>query len=424
MKKYLFFFALAALAFASCKKTDVEGDGGPARDLEATLTITNDLSNVVFAEPVDIAGTAESSEAIDGCTLVSVKKSGDTYTEVGESQTGNVDGKNITAQFFVDSKEITDIKVTLTAGNAARSFYFPVGEVTGELKGHVYYNETASLVANSKILNHENTPDTYPEENTGAGSDVKSFFAMHGVVVNGTMEHLVSYNDLIPVDGKNMSMSFINVFENTKENKVLGTQRGYTFYYCKNFTSGTIGRHCDVYPMGNHFLNKDNADNFEWELVKGSWAGESYDEARYKAIDKLFMSISEPKTPLEEMKAFWQLGEIQRIYDNATLGEENNPTNLDLGYLLRVWSDAGPTATKQPNENLRAGDYFICRSTRGTVDDPIYYYGLIQVLRLPETVLNDTNASGYNCISEETAQEMFMKPVYLNIKCQFEVPAE
>lgn len=425
MKKYLFFFALAALAFASCKKTDVEGDGGPARDLEATLTITNDLSNVVFAEPVDIAGTAESSEAIDGCTLVSVKKSGDTYTEVGESQTGNVDGKNITAQFFVDSKEITDIKVTLTAGNAARSFYFPVGKVTGELKGHVYINVTAQFMADNKVATHENDPETYPEANTGAGSDTKSFFSMHGVEIDGQLEHILSLNQLRAVDGKNGSFCFLNVLENTAKTTptYIGSQRGYMFSNLKasQLGGGTTGRQCDIYEVNGHGIKDANVDiNFTMKYVRGSWAGEDYHADIYTFVDKLFLEIQAADTPLKEMKAFWQLSQIQKTLDNATLGEEDEPTSLGGQNYVRKWVNAGDKATSALEEVFRAGDYIIIRSQRGTVEEPVYYYGIMQVLN----IYDDSKAFVNGRLDVEKTYDLFMKPMYLSIKTQFEVPAE
>lgn len=420
MKKYLFLFVIAAAAFASCKKTDVES-GGQIKDLEATLTITNDLSTVVFAEPVDITGTAESSATIDGCTLVSVKKSGETYTEVGEMQTGTVDGNNITAQFFVDSKEITDIKVTLTAGNAARSFYFPVGEVTGELKGRVYINETAQFMADNKVATHENDPETYPEVNTGAGSDTKSFFSMHGVEIDGQLEHILSLNQLRAVDGKNGSFCFLNVLENTAKTTptYIGSQRGYMFSNLKasQLGGGTTGRQCDIYEVNGHGIKDENVDiNFTMKYVRGSWAGEDYHADVYTFVDKLFLDIQGADTPLEEMKAFWQLSQIQKTLDNATLGEEDEPTSLGGQNYVRKWVNAGDKATAELEEVFRAGDYIIIRSQRGSA----YYYGIMQV----QSIYDDSKTFVEGRIDKDKAYDLFMKPMYLSIKTQFEIPAE
>lgn len=424
MRKYLLFFALAAVALVSCKKENGE-DSGVVKDLEATLSIETDLSALVYAEPVDIKGTAESSEAIDGCTLISVKKSGDTYTEVGESQSGTVDGKTVTAQFFVDSKEITDVKITLTAGNAARSFYFPVGEVTGELKGHVYINDVAQLMADNKVATHENDPETYPEANTGAGSDTKSFFSMHGVEIDGQLEHILSLNQLRAVDGYNGSFCFLNVLENTAKPTVtyIGSQRGYMFSNLKatQIGGGTTGRQCDIYEVNGHGIKDANVDiNFTMKYVRGSWAGDNYHADLYTFVDKLFLDIKEADTPMKEMKAFWQLSQIQKTLDNATLGEENEPTSLGGQNYVRKWVNAGNTATAALEEVFRAGDYIIIRSQRGTADNPKYYYGIMQIYN----VYDDSNTFVDGRIDAEKAYDLFMKPITLCIKSQFEIPEE
>lgn len=431
MKKYLFCAAIAAAALVSCNK-DKGGDSNGVKELDATFIMTTELASVVYAEPVEIVGTAASESVLDGCTLVAVKKSGETYTEVGEAQEGKIDGDKLTAQFFTDSKEMTDIAVTLKSGNAQKTFYCPVGEVTGELKGHVYYNETASLTMDALVKNHLTSPDIYPEEGTGAGSQTKSFFCMHGIKVNGERKHIVCLDELRAVEGQNFSMGYGNCWKGTDKPEsamaFLGNP-GPLFYYGKEWTtSGSIGRQCDGYEVGGHKINPANTDvEFRWEIVKGSWAGESYNEAKYKQIDRLFTSIKEPDNATEEMKAYWQLGEIQRELDNSTLFNENEPTSLKLGNLLRVWTNAKDNKDVEPSENLRAGDYFIIRSKRGDAETGYrYYYGLIQIVQLPDVSIawTGTNKGGFACFGNDDLDKLFGKNCYMSIKSQFEIPAE
>ncbi len=215
MKKYLLCLAIAAVAFASCNKDNGTNGGNKVKDLEATFKMETGLASLVYAEPVDIVGAAASEARLDGCTLVAVKKSGETYIEVGEAQDGKVDGDRIAAQFFADSKEMTDIAVTLKAGNAQKTFYCPVGEVTGELKGTVWMNDAVALYADAKVATHDNDPENYPVEGTGAGSDTKSFFSMHGVKIGDRVEHVLSLDQMRAVDGLNGSMCFLNCLQNT-----------------------------------------------------------------------------------------------------------------------------------------------------------------------------------------------------------------
>lgn len=424
MKKYLSCLAIALAVLVSCKKDDNKGNG--VKELDATFTVTTNLTSLVFAEPVEINGTVMSEASIDGCSLIAVKKSGDKYIEVGEAQEGDIDGSNVKALFFADSKEMTDIAVTLKAGTSQKTFYLPVGKVTGKLKGHVYLNDAAQFMADNKVATHENDAKTYPEANTGAGSDTKSFFSMHGVKIDGKLEHILSLNQLRKVNGKNGSFCFLNVLENTAKqpDKIayIGSQRGYMFSSLKKsqLAGGTTGRQCDVYEVDGHGIKDENIDiNFKMKYVRGSWAGKHYHEDLFKTVDDIFLKVKEADTPLKEMKAFWELSRIQRELDNITLGAEE-PKSLGGNTYVRKWVNAGDKATSPLEEVFRPGDYIVLRSERGTVEEPVFYYGIMQVVK----IYDDSKTFVNGRIDKNKASDLFMKPMYLNIKCQFEVPAE
>lgn len=417
MKKFLFSLAVISLAVISCKKTETTPDG-PA-SLDATMELTTELGSLVYAEPVTVSATVTSASTIDGFTFTAVKKSGDTYQTVGEDQDYAASSNEISGEFFCDSKEMTDIMVTVKAGNAEKSFYFPVEGVTGDVKGDVWMNDAAILYADNKVATHENDPENYPDEGTGAGSDTKSFFSMHGVEIDGTVEHILSLNQLRAVDGKNGSMCFLNCLQNTSNNAYIGSQRGYMFSGLRKASlgGGTTGRQCDLYEVGGHAIKDENIDyDFGMKIVNGSWK-EGYDAELFTFVDKLFINIEDASTNLEKIKAFWQLSEIQRELDNATLGEENEPTNLTKNTFLRRWAEAGQSSTKPVVENFRAGDYIIISSKRGDAENPRYYYGIIQILQIYDD--KDTWIDGR--IDKDRAADLFMKPVYLDIKTQCEV---
>lgn len=417
MKKFLFSLAVISLAVISCKKTETTPDGPVS--LDATMELTTELGSLVYAEPVTVSATVTSASTIDGFTFTAVKKSGDTYQTVGEDQDYAASSNEISGEFFCDSKEMTDIMVTVKAGNAEKSFYFPVEGVTGDVKGDVWMNDAAILYADNKVATHENDPENYPVEGTGAGSDTKSFFSMHGLEIDGTVEHILSLNQLRAVDGKNGSMCFLNCLQNTSNNAYIGGQRGYMFSGLRKASlgGGTTGRQCDLYEVDGHAIKDENIDyDFGMKVVNGSWK-EGYDAELFAFVDKLFINIEAASTNLEKIKAFWQLSEIQRELDNATLGEEDNPTNLTKNTFLRRWAEAGQTSTKPVVENFRAGDYIIISSKRGDAENPRYYYGIIQILQIYDD--KDTWVDGR--IDKDLAANLFMKPVYLNIKTQCEV---
>lgn len=420
MKKTLLFAAALTMLFASCDKNN---DGKKELDAEFALETVGALT---YGEPVALTGTITSNTAIDKVVFTGAKKAEDgTFAVVGEAQEGNIDGTTASVEFFADSKDINAIEVVLSTSDAAKKFYFDAPNVTGEPKGDVYFNDSAVLYPDNKVENHENSPEKYPDEFTGAGSDTKSFFSMHGVKVGGKVEHILSLNDLLAVDGKNASFCFLNVLENTAKNITLGSQRGYMYSGMKRTSlgGGTTGRQCDIYKYGDHQIMDENVDiNFTMKYVRGSWAGKSYHPELFTAVDNIFVNLKKAETNLEKIKAFYALGEIQRKLDNSTLGVTEEPTSLGGKTYLRKWVGAGNG--KSLEEVQRAGDYIIIRSVRQSKGEetPRYYYGLIQVMMFEyDDAQTFVEKDGLRFIDPEKAMDLFMKPVYLDIKTQCEI---
>lgn len=420
MKKTLLFAAALTMLFASCDKNN---DGKKELDAEFALETVEALT---YGEPVALTGTITSNTAIDKVVFTGAKKAEDgTFAVVGEAQEGSIDGTTASVEFFADSKDINAIEVVLSTSDAAKKFYFDAPKVTGEPKGDVYFNDAAVLYPDNKVENHENSPEKYPDEFTGAGSDTKSFFSMHGVKVGGKVEHILSLNDLLAVDGKNASFCFLNVLENIAKNVVLSSQRGYMYSGMKRSSlgGGTTGRQCDIYKYGDHQIMDENVDiNFTMKYVRGSWAGKSYHPELFTAVDNIFVNLKKAETNLEKIKAFYALGEIQRKLDNSTLGVTEEPTSLGGKTYIRKWVGAGNG--KSLEEVQRAGDYIIIRSVRQAKGEetPRYYYGLIQVMMFEyDDAQTFVEKDGLRFIDPEKAKDLFMKPVYLDIKTQCEI---
>lgn len=420
MKKTLLFAAALTMLLASCDKNN---DGKKELDAEFALETVGALT---YGEPVALTGTITSNTAIDKVVFTGAKKAEDgTFAVVGEAQEGSIDGTTASVEFFADSKDINAIEVVLSTSDAAKKFYFDAPKVTGEPKGDVYFNDAAVLYPDNKVENHENSPEKYPDEFTGAGSDTKSFFSMHGVKVGGKVEHILSLNDLLAVDGKNASFCFLNVLENTAKNVVLSSQRGYMYSGMKRSSlgGGTTGRQCDIYKYGDHQIMDENVDiNFTMKYVRGSWAGKSYHPELFTAVDNIFVNLKKAETNLEKIKAFYALGEIQRKLDNSTLGVTEEPTSLGGKTYIRKWVGAGNG--KSLEEVQRAGDYIIIRSVRQAKGEetPRYYYGLIQVMMFEyDDAQTFVEKDGLRFIDPEKAKDLFMKPVYLDIKTQCEI---
>lgn len=415
MKKIILVAAIAVFAFAACNKDNGNENGGGNTVLEATFELSGEIGDLTYGEPVAVEGTLTSASPIDAVSFTGVDDEGNA---VGEEQKYEASGTEISGEFFPDTKDMTQLQVTLYSGDAKASFNFPTGTVTGDAKGDVYINNTAQFMADTLVFTHENSPELFPEENTGNGSDTKSFFSMHGVEIDGQVEHILSLNQLRSVDGQNASFVFCNVLQNTANKATIGSQRGYAFQYAYNLSGGTIGRQCDAYEVNGHAIVPDNTDrNFGFSLVRGSWY-EGYDADFYTAIDRIFVNIGEANTNYEKLKAFWQLGELQRTYDNATLGEENEPTSITTQTYLRHYLDAGTSKAGDARENFRAGDYIIIRSQRGTAENPEYYYGIMQIRQIPDiTGVLDANGD----FDPELTPSLFLKPFYLDIKTQCEI---
>ena len=421
MKKTLFAVAAMALLAVSCNK---ESGKDQVKPLDATFTLTTELSEALpYGQPTELSGTAVTSATLDSYTLTAVKKSGEAYVAVGEAQVFAATGNEMSVDFFADSKEMTDIEVVLAAGNQQAKFYFPA-TAAGELKGTFWMDDAVVMKAAPKIGTNDNDPENYPVAGTGAGSDLPSFFSMRGANVNGEVKHILSLNDAREVGGVDVSMAWVNVLENTQKNIVLGGQRGLMFVRCNSLTAGTVGRQCDVYEVGGKKIDTGKTDNeFGLSAIRGSWSGDRYDEEEYKFVDKLFLDINKAETNLEKMKAFWALYQIQNVLDNATLGVEENPTNLSNKNLYRRYVDAGETSDKVAiTEEFRAGDYFIIRTNAGTADAPQYIYGIIQVLQLPDDAytftLESDKVPGKMCMDKVKTAELFEKPAYFSIKTQ------
>lgn len=420
MKKTLLFAAALTMLLASCDKNN---DGKKELDAEFALETVEALT---YGEPVALTGTITSNTAIDKVVFTGAKKAEDgTFAVVGEAQEGSIDGTTASVEFFADSKDINAIEVVLSTSDASKKFYFDAPKVTGEPKGDVYFNDAAVLYPDNKVENHENSPEKYPEEFTGAGSDTKSFFSMHGVKVGGKVEHILSLNDLLAVDGKNASFCFLNVLQNTEKNITLGKHRGYMYSGMKRTSlgGGTTGRQCDCYRYGDHQIMDENVDiDFTMKYVRGSWAGKSYHPELFTAVDNIFVSLKKAETNLEKIKAFYALGEIQRKLDNSTLGVTEEPTSLGGKTYIRKWVNAGNG--KGLEEVQRAGDYIIIRSVRQAEGEetPRYYYGLIQVMMFEyDDAQTFVEKDGLRFIDPEKAMDLFMKPVYLDIKTQCEI---
>ena len=422
MKKTLFALAAMALVAVSCNKEG--GDDTKTTPLDATFTLTTELTEALpYGQPTTLEGTAVTNETLDSYVLTAVKKVGEAYEAVGEAQKFAAAGNEMAVEFFADSKEMTDIEVALKAGNKEAKFYFPA-TAAGELKGTFWMNDAVMMAATPKVGTNDNDPETYPVAGTGAGSEIPSFFSMRGADVNGEVKHILSLNDAREVGGVDVSMAWVNVLQNTQNNAFIGGQRGLAFVRCNSLTAGTVGRQCDVYEVEGKKIDTGKTDNeFGISAIRGSWAGDRYSEEEYKFVDKLFLDINKAETNLEKMKAFWALYQIQNVLDNATLGVEENPTNLSNKNMYRRYVEAGETSTKEAiTEEFRAGDYFIIRTNAGTVDAPQYIYGIIQVLQLPDDsgcfTLESSKVPGKMCMDKDKTAELYEKPAYFSIKTQ------
>ena len=158
MKKTLFVLSIAALVFASCDKN---GENGKLKPLDATLEFEVPSVELVYGEPATISAVAVTEATLDKVVLKAVKKSGEAYEAVGEEQPAGSTELEIKAEFFADSKEMTDIELTLVAGKQSKSFYLPAS-VTGEPQGTAWINDAVTLYPDNKVAHNVNDNVTYP----------------------------------------------------------------------------------------------------------------------------------------------------------------------------------------------------------------------------------------------------------------------
>ncbi len=418
MKKYslvlLTVLLLIVVNLGSCKKDDSD---------EANVNFTLDVSTIdqlTFGEPTSITGTAESDKAITKLTFTGVKFTNGSYEAKGEIQEYPLTGSmtvDFNMEFFTDSKEITHIEVKAYVGEASKTTYIEVLSVEGDAKGSAYFGQVV-LKADSIVWNAENHPEVYTTPNTGASATIPSFFSIHGVEVNGEVKHVLTGDEIRSVEGLNGSFCFVNVLQNTANCAVIGSQRGYMFsnLWKTQLGGGTTGRQCDLYEIGGKAIRQENIDTTSFKIIAGSWIGTSWNEARYKFVDSLFLVLGdEASTEIQKLKAYYLLGKIQSTLDNATLGVTDNPTTLGSVNYARRRTNAGTSGTSVMVENFRAGDYIILKSQKGGK----LYYGIMQILQMQDDTPCMVTVEGVgDKLGAEETKQLFHKALILDIKVQ------
>lgn len=415
MKKSL---VLALSAVVAMFATSCDKDSSSKKTLDAEFTLTEQLGTVTYGQPVELEGTVISSVAITNASAVTAKNG----TVVGTAQELKISGDKITGLVFIDSMDAAEITVTLGAGNKSKDFSFPIEKVNPAARKIGFYaNDALCMQADSIVQNHVNTPDVFPVEFTGKGSDVPSFFSMLGVKVGNEIKHVLTLTEARERDGEKLSFGWVNVLQNTSNRVYIGGQRGYMFTGCKASAlgGGTTGRQCDIYEVDGHQIKDENVDDFGMTIIRGSWSPE-YDEEQYKFVDALFINIpSECETELDRVKGIYNLSKIQEVMDNATLGEETEPTSLPNKTYCRRYTDAGHTAKKNLADNFKAGDYLVLRSKVKVGESFEYYYGILQIVQLYDDSAAVTTAeNGFTCLDTKLAKDLFLKPNYFSVKVQ------
>lgn len=415
MKKSL---VLALSAVVAMFATSCDKDSSSKKTLDAEFTLTEQLGTVTYGQPVELEGTVISSVAITNASAVTAKNG----TVVGTAQELKISGDKITGLVFIDSMDAAEITVTLGAGNKSKDFSFPIEKVNPAARKIGFYaNDALCMQADSIVQNHVNTPDVFPVEFTGKGSDTPSFFSMLGVKVGNEVKHVLTLTEARERDGEKLSFGWVNVLQNTSNRVYIGGQRGYMFTGCKASAlgGGTTGRQCDIYEVDGHQIKDENVDDFGMTIIRGSWSPE-YDEEQYKFVDALFINIpSSCKTELDRVKGIYNLSKIQEVMDNATLGEETEPTSLPNKTYCRRYTDAGHTAKKNLADNFKAGDYLVLRSKVKVGENFEYYYGILQIVQLYDDSAAVTTAeNGFTCLDTKLAKDLFLKPNYFSVKVQ------
>lgn len=415
MKKSL---VLALSAVVAMFATSCDKDSSSKKTLDAEFTLTEQLGTVTYGQPVELEGTVISSVAITNASAVTAKNG----TAVGTAQELKISGDKITGLVFIDSMDAAEITVTLGAGNKSKDFSFPIEKVNPAARKIGFYaNDALCMQADSIVQNHVNTPDVFPVEFTGKGSDTPSFFSMLGVKVGNEVKHVLTLTEARERDGEKLSFGWVNVLQNTSNRVYIGGQRGYMFTGCKASAlgGGTTGRQCDIYEVDGHQIKDENVDDFGMTIIRGSWSPE-YDEEQYKFVDALFINIpSSCETELDRVKGIYNLSKIQEVMDNATLGEETEPTSLPNKTYCRRYTDAGHTAKKNLADNFKAGDYLVLRSKVKVLENFEYYYGILQIVQLYDDSAAVTTAeNGFTCLDTKLAKDLFLKPNYFSVKVQ------
>lgn len=415
MKKSL---VLALSAVVAMFATSCDKDSSSKKTLDAEFTLTEQLRAVTYGQPVELEGTVISSVAITKATAVTAKGG----ATVGTAQELKINGDKITGLVFIDSMDAAEITVTLGAGDKSKDFSFPIEKVNPAARKIGFYaNDALCMQADSIVQNHVNTPDVFPVEFTGKGSDVPSFFSMLGVKVGNEVKHVLTLTEARERDGEKLSFGWVNVLQNTSNRVYIGGQRGYMFTGCKASAlgGGTTGRQCDIYEVDGHQIKDENVDDFGMTIIRGSWSPE-YNEEQYKFVDALFIDIpSECETELDRVKGIYNLSKIQEVMDNATLGEETEPTSLPNKTYCRRYTDAGHTAKKNLADNFKAGDYLVLRSKVKVGESFEYYYGILQIVQLYDDSAAVTTAeNGFTCLDTKLAEDLFLKPNYFSVKVQ------
>lgn len=415
MKKSL---VLALSTVVAMFATSCDKDSSSKKTLDAEFTLTEQLGTVTYGQPVELEGTVISSVAITNASAVTAKNG----TVVGTAQELKISGDKITGLVFIDSMDAAEITVTLGAGNKSKDFSFPIEKVNPAARKIGFYaNDALCMQADSIVQNHVNTPDVFPVEFTGKGSDVPSFFSMLGVKVGNEVKHVLTLTEARERDGEKLSFGWVNVLQNTSNRVYIGGQRGYMFTGCKASAlgGGTTGRQCDIYEVDGHQIKDENVDDFGMTIIRGSWSPE-YDEEQYKFVDALFINIpSSCETELDRVKGIYNLSKIQEVMDNATLGEETEPTSLPNKTYCRRYTDAGHTAKKNLADNFKAGDYLVLRSKVKVGESFEYYYGILQIVQLYDDSAAVTTAeNGFTCLDTKLAKDLFLKPNYFSVKVQ------
>jgi len=206
--------------------------------------------------------------------------------------------------------------------------------------------------------------------------------------------------------------------QNTANKAYIGGQRGYMFtnLFPSQLGGGTTGRQCDVYEIDGKAIRQENIDTTQFKIIAGSWIGGDWKEDRYRFVDSLFVVISdEASTEAAKLKAYYLLGKIQTVLDNATLGEENEPTNLGAVNFARRRTNAGTAGTSVMAENFRAGDYIILKNVKGGK----LYYGIMQIAQMYDDTSTFVDVEGVGQkIGQDEAHSLFLKPLILNVKVQ------